>query len=79
MKTAIAKLKSASPYSQSCQHFTPKEERELADAFEKRTWREKVLGAMKLMGGSGSIAKLTDAVTKANEALPLAKTLALFQ
>jgi len=43
MKTAIAKLKSASPYSQSQQHFTPKIDngRELADAYEKRTWREK--------------------------------------
>jgi len=41
MKTAIATLKSASPYSPSRQHFTPKLERELNDAYEQRTWREK--------------------------------------
>ena len=41
MKTAIATLKSASPYSPSRQHFTPKLDRELNDAYEQRTWREK--------------------------------------
>ena len=43
MKTAIVKLKSLSPYNQSRQHFTDKEEsgKESPDAYEKRTWRNK--------------------------------------
>jgi hypothetical protein len=41
MKTAIATLKSISPYSQSKHHETEKLNRELHDAYEKRTWKEK--------------------------------------
>jgi hypothetical protein len=41
MKKAIATLKSISPYSQSRFHNSPKLEKELADAYEERTWREK--------------------------------------
>lgn len=41
MKTAIVTLKSLSPYNQSRQHFTEKEEKETHDAYEKRTWMEK--------------------------------------
>lgn len=40
-KIAHVKLKSISPYSQSRQHFTPKEEKESHDDYERRTWREK--------------------------------------
>lgn len=38
MKLAIAQLRSASPYSQSRPHDTPKLERERPDAYEERTW-----------------------------------------
>jgi hypothetical protein len=41
MKKAVAVLKSISPYSQSRFHNSPKLEKELADAYEERTWREK--------------------------------------
>jgi hypothetical protein len=41
MKTAICTLKSISPYTQSRYHDTPKENREGADVYELRTWREK--------------------------------------
>lgn len=41
MKTCIARLKSASAYSQSRAHVTEKLEKESHDDFEKRTWREK--------------------------------------
>jgi hypothetical protein len=42
MRTAIATLKSIAPYSQSKAHFTPKLEKEGADAYEERTWRERL-------------------------------------
>lgn len=42
MRTAIATLKSVSPYSQSKAHFTDKLEKEGHDEFEKRTWRERL-------------------------------------
>ena len=41
MHTAIARLKSLSPYSQSRFHNTPKLDKESADNYEKRTWRAK--------------------------------------
>lgn len=41
MKIATAHLKSASPYSASRAHETPKLDRETPDAYEQRTWREK--------------------------------------
>lgn len=41
MKTVIATLESLSPYSQSRFHNTPKEDKEPADAYEARTWRER--------------------------------------
>ena len=43
MKTAIATLKSVSPYSQS-RHYTdpPKEDKEGPADYEKRTWRERL-------------------------------------
>ncbi len=41
MKIATASLTSVSPYSQSRAHQTPKLDRETADAYEQRTWREK--------------------------------------
>lgn len=41
MKTAVAKLKSVSPYSQSKYHATPKNDKELAKDWEARTWRER--------------------------------------
>lgn len=41
MKTCIATLKSVSAYSQSRGHITPKLEKETADDYERRTWREK--------------------------------------
>jgi len=41
MKTAIAYLKSASPYSQSRAHESEKLPRETAEDYEKRTWRDK--------------------------------------
>ena len=42
MKKFIATLESISPYSQSRHHITSKLEKESADDYEKRTWREKV-------------------------------------
>ena len=42
MKIATCHLKSAAPYSQSRAHESPKKERETADLYEQRTWREKV-------------------------------------
>lgn len=42
MKTYQATLKSASPYTSSRQHSTPKLERETNDDHERRTWREKL-------------------------------------
>jgi hypothetical protein len=41
MKTAICQLKSLSPYNQSRQHFTDKEEKETHESYERRTWKEK--------------------------------------
>jgi hypothetical protein len=41
MKTAKCKLKSVSPYSQSRYIQVEKKPKELHDAFEKRTWRER--------------------------------------
>jgi hypothetical protein len=41
MKEYKLYLKSTSPYSPSRLHETPKLQRELADAYEERTWREK--------------------------------------
>lgn len=41
MKTALCTLKSVSPYSPSRAHQAPKLDRETADAYETRTWREK--------------------------------------
>jgi hypothetical protein len=41
MKTAICKLVSASPYSQSKHHMTEKLDKENNEDFEKRTWKEK--------------------------------------
>jgi len=42
MKTAKIKLESASPITFGRYHNTDKLDRELPDAYEKRTWREKV-------------------------------------
>lgn len=42
MRTAIATLKSISPYSQSRAHFTPELEKESKDDYERRTWRERL-------------------------------------
>lgn len=42
MQTYIAQLESVSPYSSSRFHGVEKEDRETADAHEKRTWREKL-------------------------------------
>lgn len=41
MKTAIARLTSSSPYSQSRHHTTEKLNKELPKDYEKRTWRER--------------------------------------
>lgn len=41
-RTAIASLKSISPYSTSRQHETPKKNGENPNDYESRTWREKV-------------------------------------
>ncbi|HUS96051.1 MAG TPA: hypothetical protein VMX97_04850 [Hyphomicrobiaceae bacterium] len=40
MKTATVRLSSVSPYSQSRAHETAKLDRETADLYDKRTWRE---------------------------------------
>lgn len=42
MKTAIATLKSVSPYEQSRFHNTPKLDKEGPDDYEHRTWRNKM-------------------------------------
>lgn len=42
MKIATVKLKSASPYSQSRHHETKELEKEGKDAYESRTWRERM-------------------------------------
>lgn len=42
MKTVTAKLKSASPYSQSRHYQVPELERETKDAYETRTWRNRL-------------------------------------
>lgn len=42
MKTAIATLESASPYSQSRYHDTEKLNRELSEDYEARTWRNRL-------------------------------------
>jgi len=42
MRKAICKIVSASAYSQGRYHNTPKNNKELAADYEKRTWREKV-------------------------------------
>ena len=41
MKTALIKLTSAAPLTQSRKHDAPKLEKELADAYEQRTWKNK--------------------------------------
>lgn len=42
MKTALVKIKGVSPYSASRYHMTPKLEKEGHDAYEKRTWQERI-------------------------------------
>jgi len=42
MKIARATLESTAPYSQSRAHFTEKQNKEGADDYEKRTWRERM-------------------------------------
>lgn len=42
MKNYQVTIESASPYSSSRFHNLPKEDRETADAYEQRTWREKL-------------------------------------
>ncbi|MGE0714807.1 MAG: hypothetical protein AB7P02_05140 [Alphaproteobacteria bacterium] len=42
MKIATATLSSVAPYSQSRAHEAPKLDRETHDAYEQRTWREKL-------------------------------------
>lgn len=42
MKTYRVKLKSLSPYSQSKHYNVPKLEKELADAYERRTWMNRM-------------------------------------
>lgn len=42
MKTAIAHLRSISPYSQSKHHQTPKKDKEGHADYEERTWRERM-------------------------------------
>ena len=42
MRTAVVELESVSPYSQSRFHETAKIERELADAYEARTWKQRL-------------------------------------
>lgn len=42
MITAHATLRSLSPYSQSRAHVTPHLDKETADAFEQRTWKERL-------------------------------------
>ena len=41
MRQVTVKIRGLSPYSQSRMHDTPKLDKETADAYEKRTWREK--------------------------------------
>lgn len=41
-RIATATLSSVSPYSASRAHFTPKLDKELADDYEQRTWRNKL-------------------------------------
>jgi len=41
MKTALIKLTSAAPLTQSRKHDEPELEKELKDAYEKRTWKSK--------------------------------------
>lgn len=41
MKMVEVSIESITPYSQSRMHDAPKLEKETADAYEKRTWREK--------------------------------------
>lgn len=41
MKTCIAHISALSPYSSSRAHEAPKLDRETADAYEERTWRQK--------------------------------------
>ena len=43
MRTATVELESASPYSSSGVHQTPKLDKETHDDYEKRTWRERIL------------------------------------
>ena len=42
MKTATVNLRSISPYSQSRAHFTPELDKEAKDAYEERTWRNRL-------------------------------------
>ena len=42
MRTAIASLKSVSPYSQSRGHVTQHLDKEAGDDYERRTWRERL-------------------------------------
>ena len=42
MKKAVCRLESLTPYSQSRYHGTPKLNKELPNAYEERTWRERL-------------------------------------
>ena len=59
----------------SCADLSKLKEPEKVELFTQNS----VLGAIKVMGNRDSIAKIGNAVQKANEALPLAKTLELFR
>lgn len=42
MRTVTVQIQGVSPYSQSKMHDTPKLDKETPDAYERRTWREKM-------------------------------------
>lgn len=51
MKTAVAHLKSLSPYSQSKRYMTEKLDRESSSDYEKRTWRDRLHTVAEVLGG----------------------------
>lgn len=73
MKVATVKLTSASPLSQSRKHDSPKLAKELPDAYEKRTWKDKTHTDSQgriLLPGFGLKMAMVDAAKYSGDQIP---------
>jgi len=72
MQTYKVTIKSVSPYSSSRYHNTPKKDRETADAYEQRTWRNKltVVSGKAVIPARAFFAGLVDAAKQLGLQIP---------